>query len=166
MNWYLIYTKAKQEKRALDNLASQGYQCFFPTLPSERLHNGLLTIVYEPLFPRYLFIRLDQGISSKSWTPIRSTKGVSCFVSFGMSPAKVNDTLIDFLQSQEATLRAEPSRLFRPGELVRVVGSPFNGLEGVYEMDNGVDRAMVLIEILGKPVKIHTSPAHLQKANS
>jgi transcriptional antiterminator RfaH len=134
-------------------------------MPAERFYKGSLTIVEEPLFPRYLFIRLEQSISSKSWSPIRSTKGVSSFVTFGIYPSKVNDSLIHFLQSQEAALRSNPSRLFRPGEIVRVVGSSFIGLEGVYEMDNGVDRAMVLIEILGKPVKIHTSLAHLQKIN-
>ncbi len=86
MHWYLVHTKPRLEKCALDNLDRQGYQCYFPTIPFEKLRQGLLTVADEPLFPRYLFIRLGQGDSAKSWAPIRSTKGVSRLVSFGIEP--------------------------------------------------------------------------------
>lgn len=56
MHWYLVHTKPRQEKCALENLHRQGYQCYLPTLPSEKLRQGLLTVADEPLFPRYLFI--------------------------------------------------------------------------------------------------------------
>ncbi len=77
MHWYLVHTKPRQEKCALQNLEQQGYQCYLPTLLSERLRLGSLTVRDEPLFPRYLFIRLGQGPATQSWAPIRSTKGVS-----------------------------------------------------------------------------------------
>lgn len=75
MYWYLLFTKPKQEKAALENLERQGYQCYLPIFLSEKLRQGLLTFSDEPLFPRYLFIRLGQGSSAKSWGAIRSTKG-------------------------------------------------------------------------------------------
>ena len=58
MHWYLVHTKPRQEKCALDNLQRQGYQCYLPTRPSEKLRQRLLTLADEPLFPRYLFIQL------------------------------------------------------------------------------------------------------------
>ena len=94
MNWYLIYTKPRQERCALDNLQWQGYECYFPTMPAEKLRFGKLGVVDQALFPRYLFIRLGQGPAAQSWAPIRSTKGVSRLVSFGTIPAKVDDALI------------------------------------------------------------------------
>ena len=120
MHWYLVHTKPRQEKCALDNLQRQGFQCHLPTLPSEKLRQGVLTVTDEPLFPRYLFIRLDQGDSAPSWAPIRSTKGVSRLVSFGVEPAKVADSLVEALRAQEASVQAEPERLFKPGERVRL----------------------------------------------
>lgn len=75
MRWYLVHTKPGQEKCALDSLHRQGFQCYLPIIPSEKLRQGLLTVADEPLFPRCLFIRLGQGASAKSWVPIRSTKG-------------------------------------------------------------------------------------------
>ena len=107
MHWYLVHTKPRQEKSALENLHRQGYQCYLPTIPSEKLRQGPLTVADEPLFPRYLFIRLGQGDSAKSWAPIRSTKGVSRLVSFGIEPARVDGGLIELLRTQEASVQTD-----------------------------------------------------------
>jgi transcriptional antiterminator RfaH len=111
MNWYLVHTKPRQEQRALDNLQWQGYECYFPTMPAEKLRLGKLDVVDQALFPRYLFIRLGQGPAAQSWTPIRFTKGVSRLVMFGTTPAKVDDALIALLRNQETLVQAEPNRL-------------------------------------------------------
>jgi transcriptional antiterminator RfaH len=165
MHWYLVHTKPKQEKCALENLHRQGYQCYLPTIPSEKLRQGLLTFSDEPLFPRYLFIKLGHGDSAKSWTPICSTKGVSRLVRFGIEPARVDDDLIDLLRIQEASAQAEPERLFKPGERVCLTETPFAGIEGIYQMADGESRAMVLIEMLSKPVAVRVAPASLRKAS-
>lgn len=149
----------------MENLRRQGYQCYLPTLPSEKLRQGLLTVADEPLFSRYLFIRLGPGDSAKSWAPIRSTKGVSRLVSFGIEPARVDDGLIKMLRTQEASVRSEPERLFKHGERVHLTEAPFAGIEGIYQMADGERRVMVLIEILSKPVAVRVAPASLRKAS-
>jgi transcriptional antiterminator RfaH len=163
MNWYLIHTKPRQERCALDNLQWQGYECYFPTMPAEKLRLGKISTAQQPLFPRYLFIRLGQGPSAQSWAPIRSTKGVSRLVTFGTTPAKVDDALIALLRNQEAFVQAEPDRLFKPGERVRITAAPFIDIEGIYQMTDADQRVMVLIELMSKPVKIRLIPSELQK---
>ena len=165
MHWYLVHTKPRQEKCALENLHRQGYQCYLPTLPLEKLRQGLLTVADEPLFPGYLFIRLGMDDTAKSWAPVRSTKGVSRLVSFGIEPARVDDGLIELLRIQEASVQTEPERLFKPGEHVRLTEPPFAGIEGIYQMADGERRVMVLIEILNKPVAVRAAPASLRKAS-
>lgn len=163
MKWCLVHTKPRQEKCAQDNLRLQDYQCYLPTIPTEKLCKGLLTIVAEPLFPRYLFINLGQGDSAKTWSPIRSTKGVSRLVSFGNEPASVDNFLIESLQRYEASLQSNPERLFKQGDCVRLMEGPFTDIECIYQMDDGERRVMVLIDILNKPVIMHVSPANLRK---
>jgi len=163
MHWYLVHTKPRQEKCALENLQRQAYPCYLPTLPSERLRQGALVVMDEPLFPRYLFIRLGQGDSAQSWAPIRSTKGVNCLVRFGVEPAKVADSLVEALRAQEASVQAEPERLFKPGERVRLTQAPFAGIEGIYQMADGERRVMVLIELLAKQVRLQVAAASLRK---
>ena len=108
MNWYLVHTKPRQERCALENLQWQGYECYFLTMPAEKLRSGKLGVVEQALFPRYLFIRLGHGPTAQSWKPIRSTKGVSRLVTFGTTPTKVDDALITHLRTQEAMVQAEP----------------------------------------------------------
>ncbi|MDR2366145.1 MAG: hypothetical protein LBD68_09915, partial [Zoogloeaceae bacterium] len=74
MRWHLIHTKPRQEKRAVENLKRQGYTCYLPIISTEKLRRGVLALVEEPLFPRYLFIHLGMGPADKSWAPIHSTK--------------------------------------------------------------------------------------------
>ncbi|MDP1527338.1 MAG: transcription/translation regulatory transformer protein RfaH [Rhodocyclaceae bacterium] len=163
MHWYLVHTKPRQEKFALDNLQRQGYECYLPMLSAEKLRQRVLSVINEPLFPRYLFIRLDTGLSAKGWGPIRSTNGVSRLVSFGNEPAKIDDRLVHLLHSQENAHQTVPQRLFAKGERVMIVEGAFAGLEAMYQMADGEGRVMVLIELISKPVQLHVAPASLRK---
>ena len=163
MHWYLVHTKPRQEECAQENLERQGYECYLPVFPKEKLRQNHMSVVNGPLFPRYLFIHLGQGHADQSWTPIRSTKGVSRLVSFGMNHAKVPDGLIDHLRSIEAIGQANPERLFTRGDQVRLTDGAFAGIEGVYQMADGERRVMVLIELIGKPVVMKVDVASLQK---
>ncbi|MFJ9450929.1 transcription/translation regulatory transformer protein RfaH [Herbaspirillum sp. NPDC101397] len=163
MQWYLIYTKPRQEKCALQNLEQQGYSCYLPLLQAEKLLNGNVVIAEKPLFPRYLFVQLDSSSSGKSWVPIRSTKGVSRLVSFGLEPAKVSNYLIEFLKSKERDEYSHAAPLFTQGERVVFAEGAFAGIEGIYQMQDGENRVMVLIELLSKPVALRAPIANIRK---
>ena len=104
----------------MENLERQGYQCYLPTLPTEKISRGVLTFADEALFPRYLFIRLGNDLSAKGWGPIRYTTGVSRLVSFGAEPARIDDGLMTQLQASESSFKERPVRLFEVGERVRI----------------------------------------------
>ena len=162
MRWYLIHTKPREEKRARENLERQGYTVYLPLFSAEKLRRGRLHLVQEPLFPRYLFIRLGEGLDAQSWAPIRSTLGVRRLVAFGNTPAHIDDALIDHLRAREAA-QGEPARRFSSGEHVRIGQGPFAGLEAVFQMPDGQERAWVLIELLGQTTRLHTPVAGLKK---
>ena len=161
--WYVIHTKPRQEARALTNLVQQGYQCFLPMITLERLSRGRVNLVEEPLFPRYLFICLDHGRHGQNWAPIRSTVGVSGLVTFGSSPARMHPDLIDALLLQQEGLSEAPERLFQNGERLLIGSGAFAGLEAVYQMASGDNRAMVLIELMGKLAPMQIAPSSLRK---
>jgi transcriptional antiterminator RfaH len=88
---------------------------------------------------------------------------VSGLVSFGSEPAKINSGLIDLLRQQEQGLSEEPQRLFSAGESLLVADGPFAGLQAVYQMASGENRAMVLIELMGKSAQMQIAPVSLRK---
>jgi transcriptional antiterminator RfaH len=163
MDWYVIHTKPRQEQRALTNLVQQGFGCYLPLMAIEKLRQGHVAVVQEPLFSRYLFIRLGTGQSTQSWAPIRSTLGVSSLVSFGAEPAKVSTELIETLRRRIDNLYEKPARLFNNGDQVEIRDGPFAGLQGIYQMASGEQRAMVLIEIMSKPSRLSFCPTSLRK---
>ena len=159
MHWYAIHSKPRQEERALENLQRQGFEAWLPLLTVEKVLRSKLVQVVEPMFSRYLFIRLDT--EQTNWSPIRSTLGVSKLVSFGNRPAVVADELIEALRQMP---EQAPQRLIQPGQQVKIVAGPLRGLEGIYQQADGELRAMVLIELLNKQHRIVTEMQDLRPA--
>jgi transcriptional antiterminator RfaH len=146
--WYAIYTKPRQEQRALDNLSNQGYHCFLPTITVDKVKKNAVVAVQQPLFGRYLFIELSA--STSNWMPIRSTKGVSNMVSFANKPARVPSDLIKALKTAPILVQHR----FEPQQLLTIQSGAFAGLPAVFQRlvtaPDGESRALVLVELLHK----------------
>lgn len=160
--WHLVYTKAQQEDIALINLERQGYTCYLPKLRIEKIRRRKAEVVIEPMFPRYLFVRLDLSGKGKGWMPIRSTLGVQQLIYFGSRAAQVDDRLIDWLRQREMERPTEA--MFKPGEAVVITDGPFAGIEAIFQTADAERRAMILLEILSKPVRMQIDSARLRKA--
>lgn len=158
-SWYLVHTKPRQEDIALANLERQGYACYLPQMRIERVRRRKAEVVIEPMFPRYLFIRLDSSDQGKSWSPIRSTLGVSQLVHFGGRAAKVDDNLVDLLRQRALPTEA----MFHRGDSVVIADGPFAGVEAIYQTADAERRACILLEILAKPVSMHIDAGRLRK---
>lgn len=153
-SWYVIHTKPRQEFRAFEQLQNQGYEVFLPCVDAEHLKLGQVLHRTEPLFPRYLFIRLNQV--DHDWGPIRSTKGVSQLVRFGGVPASLDDEQITAI-AHWANLAPEQT-LFAENQPVSIVDGPFVGMEGFFQrletVETGEERALVLMELFGKTQRV------------
>lgn len=165
--WFLVRSKPRQESVALTHLARQGYESYLPLFATEKLVRRKSTVVQEPMFARYLFVRLDtsghERGQGQSWSPIRSTVGVSELVSFGSRPARVDDALIATLREREIAQQGTPTTLFAHGDSVRITEGAFAGLEAIYQMNDAEGRAMVLLDLLSKPVAMTIDAASLRK---
>ena len=165
--WFLVRSKPRQESGALTHLARQGYESYLPLFATEKLVRRKSTVVQEPMFARYLFVRLDtsghEGGQGQSWSPIRSTVGVSELVCFGSRPARVDDALIATLREREAEQQASPTTLFASGDSVCITDGAFAGLEAIYQMNDAEGRAMVLLDLLSNPVAMTIDAASLRK---
>lgn len=117
----------------------------------EKIQGGVRKTKIEPLFARYLFVRLDPD-GSQSWAPLRSTVGVSQLVRFGSNYAKLADELV---QALKQSVHIHPViGLFAPGDRVTITQGPFAGLEGVFNSFDGNQRAIVLISWLASNMRV------------
>jgi transcriptional antiterminator RfaH len=163
--WYLIYSKPQQEQVALENLHRQGYVSYLPRIRGRRRRQGKYVKVVEPMFPRYLFVQLND--QTDDWGPIRSTIGISSLVRFGMQPARVPDDLVDALKSredEEGIQLIEPREL-EQGDRVRIVEGVMAGYEAIFEARTSKERVSLLLKIANTTARVKVSRHDIEPAD-
>ena len=156
--WHVVHTKPRQEFRALQHLENQSYVCFLPTIKAEKAVRGKFGTHTEPLFSRYLFIKINPATCRMM--PISSTRGVNKLVSFGARFATVPENMIEALQRMPPAVHQS----LIAGDHVVVTDGPLAGFEGIYQIRNGEERAIVLIDFLSRPQNLSIKLKLLQKA--
>ena len=143
-NWYLIKTKPRQEKIAIQNLENQGYEVFCPIAKI----NNRLTV----LFPGYLFVQLNE--KTQNWSPINSTKGVSHFVKFGSNFAKVPISVIEFVKTNQHITAEKFKNLnkFMPGDKVQISDGTFKNWVVIFKCYKPDERVILLMNFLGSVI--------------
>jgi len=141
-NWYLIKTKPQQEVIATQNLTNQDFDVFFP--------KSVIKNKTTPLFPGYLFIELDD--KTQNWTPIRSTKGVTNFVRFGLNFAKVPNQIINLIkiQQQQTIEKMIDICSHHKGDRLEIQTGAFKGQQAIFQNYNSNDRVTVLLKLIGQ----------------
>jgi len=164
--WFAVYTKPRQERTAREHLCRQSYECFLPLAenPYQRRSKRDSPLI-EPLFPRYLF--LNATLEQDNLAPVRSTRGVVCMVRSGTQLVVVPPAVIQALHARMNTItgliRVEPVTV-QSGDKVRVFDGPLAGVEGLFKAANGEQRALLLIELMGRQTTIEVDRLALQKA--
>jgi len=156
--WYVVHTQPNSESRANEHLRRQGYITFLPKLLKRRRHARKTETVSRPLFPRYIFVQLDTV--HQGWHAIRSTLGVASLVGGEQGPTPVRDGIVEALRAQQGSdgfFRAQV-RKFAPGEAIRVVDGLFASAIGFFESMSDNERVSVLLEILGRRVRVVLDP--------
>ena len=149
--WYAVQTKPRQEAIAELHLQRQHFETYLPKILLRKRRRDKWAKLVEPLFPRYLFIRVDPD--EYSLAPLRSTRGVAGLVRFGHNLTPVPDDIINYLRQAENPethqYHAEEWP-HRSGDAVQVLEGPFKGLTGVFQAAAAEERALLLIELLGR----------------
>lgn len=153
--WYLVHTKPQKETVAERNLQRQGYETYLPLIQQPRRRRGRWIEMIEPLFSRYLFIHLRPGYDDIR--SIRYTIGVRDLVRFTEEPAIVPDQIVQSLRDTadpKSGLHYLKGPVLKPGSKVTIDSGPFAGLKAIFLAETGQERAVVLLEMLGRENRI------------
>ncbi|WP_366184876.1 UpxY family transcription antiterminator [Flavobacterium ovatum] len=61
MNWYVVYTKPKWEKKVAEQLRKLEIECYCPLVIKERQWSDRKKKIEVPLFNSYVFVRLKEA---------------------------------------------------------------------------------------------------------
>lgn len=142
--WYAVHAQASREEVAEANLVRLGVETLLPRIHRRPSRRGPLV---GPLFPGYLFARLDleRHLRAASYA-----RGVRRVVAFGSVPAVVPEEIIEGIRARLGEDGcAYPASQFQPGQVVRIAHGPLEGLEAVFEREmTGQDRVVLLLRTL------------------
>ena len=161
--WYVVFTKPRQESKAMLNLMNQGFDVWLPMLAVWRKSAGQWLRKDVPCFPRYLFARPSH--EAQSIAPIRSTLGVTALVRFGNEYAELSESLLNDLRGAIDPQSIQPDERISPfvaGEQVCVTSGPLAGLGGVVTRP-AIERVAVLLSLLGRESEVFLTPDMLDK---
>jgi transcriptional antiterminator RfaH len=153
--WYVVQTQVHAEQKAAVNLLRQGYEVYLPRYLKRRRHARRVENVPAPLFPRYLFVAFD--ILSARWRSIQSTYGVSHLVCNNQEPATLPEKVVAALRVREdekGFVRFDPRPHYAPGDKIRVTDGVFSESLGLFDGMADRDRVAILLDLLGRKVRI------------
>lgn len=158
--WYVVQARSRQDMRAELNLRNQGFDIYLPRWRVERIYQGKRARHFEPLFPNYLFVRLERW--NDNWHWIRSTRGVLRLVSFGAEPAPVADAVITEIRRRTETVDSPP--VLTAGDRVVVTDGCFRDLEAVFDTYDGAERVILFLRMLQQEVRVTLPLGNIRRA--
>ena len=161
-SWWVVHTKPQAEFTAIKNLENQGFSSYCPLFKRESIRGRQLKVITSPLFPRYVFVKANL-VAHKKIHLIRSTIGVSQLLKVGERPTKVPCQIIFELKQIESEKLNETKSHFKQGDQVKIRDGLYKDIEAIYLMDDGMNRAVVLLSILNKETPLYTDKKALNK---
>lgn len=160
--WFVIQTKPGNEHRVETNLSHQEIEAFLPLFETFQYAQGRLVQKIKPLFPNYLFAKLD---IEAHYYRVKWTRGVSKILGVGSEPIPISEKVIRTIKE-----RMGDNNLVRlddglvQGAVVRFTSGPFKDLMGVFDkkMSDG-KRVRVLLNLIGVDVPVQVSRYQIKK---
>ncbi|MCE5313406.1 MAG: transcription termination/antitermination protein NusG [Armatimonadota bacterium] len=160
--WYAVHTysghenkvKTNIERRADSmNLKDKIFRILVPTEMELRTRGGKRQEVQRKVFPGYVLI--EMVLDEATWYLVKSTTGVTGFVSSGNKPVALQEREIqDILDAIEAPDR-KPKVKWSKDEVVRITSGPFTDFTGkIEEVNVQKEKLKVLISIFGRDTPV------------
>ena len=149
--WFAIHVRSKQERIVSQTLRGQGYEEFLPFLKVTRTWSDRTKQLEEPLFPGYLFCRLN----FEERLPVMKIPGVVSIVGFGSGPFPVSQQEVEAVQTVVRSglpLSRWPDTVV--GTPVQIEAGPLAGVRGTLVEFKSQHRLIVSVTILQRNVAV------------
>ena len=161
--WYALRVRPNYEKPVAAALRGKGFQEFLPLIRSKRQWSDRVKIMDLPLFPGYLFCRLNL----EERLPLLTTPGFLYLVGVGKNPEPVDETEIVGIQAVlRSGLTVTPWPNLVVGQKVRLKHGPLKGLDGVLTRIANRHRIYVSVTLLKRSISVEVDPNWVQPVSA
>jgi transcription antitermination factor NusG len=157
--WFALRVKPNYEKRVATALRGKGFEELLPLYRSKRQWSDRVKLMDLPLFPGYLFCRLDLA----SRLPLVTTPGFLYIVGVGKNPQPVDEAEILAVQSvMRSGVPVTPWPSLMVGQKVRLQHGPLRGLVGVLTKIANQQRMYVSVTLLKRSISVEVAQDWIQ----
>jgi len=151
--WFVAYVKPQSELTVAERLERRGYETFLPMSARWARRGHRRMEIERPFFPRYLFVRFGPG---GNFLELGETVGVVSILNNFGKPGTVRNTFIADLRAAmiAGQFTEKPVRALQPGDAVKFMCGPFEGLMARIQGLHGTERAEVLLDILKSEIRV------------
>src|SRR5208282_4179869 len=161
--WFAIQVRARYEQGVADHLDGKGYEWFLPLYKRRKRWSDRIKEVEAPLFPGYLFCR----INPQDRLPILKTPGVIQIVGCNRTPIAVDELEMQAIQRMVASgIPNQPWPFLAAGDRVRIDSGPLSGLEGILVEFKGNHRLVLSVSLLQRSVAVEIDSAFVSSLRS
>ncbi len=156
-DWWVVHTKARQEKALAGDLDKRGIGCFLPLVRAMHRHGGRKVLVQLPLFPSYLFMC---GGEAERYSVLMTHRAATVIPVADQEQLKRELRQIHLVITSE-----EPVDLFpglKAGCRCRIVRGSLRGIEGVVVRRRDVCRVYLNVEVLGQSAEAEVDPSSVE----
>lgn len=151
MNWYVVYTKPKWEKKVAEKLTQIGIECYCPIITQVKQWSDRKKKIEVPLFNSYVFVQLQEGDRNS----VFQIAGVVRYLFWLGKPAIVRDEEIKSIKdSLKVSNIAEVSvSSIQVGDRIKLESGAFSNQSAIVQEVSNTHYILVL-ESLGCILKI------------
>jgi|HubBroStandDraft_2_1064218.scaffolds.fasta_scaffold118617_2 transcription antitermination factor NusG len=158
--WFTVYTCANHEKTVAKRLDARSVEHFLPIYTSVARWKDRRVKLDLPLFPGYLFVRLEAG----ERLHVLEVPGVVRLVGFNGQPYPVPDAEIESLRAGiQNDLRFVPHPYLNVGSRVRVKRGPLEGIEGILLRRKNVYRVVLSLHLIARSAAVEVDAADIER---
>jgi transcription antitermination factor NusG len=157
-NWYIIYTRPRQEKRVTEEIATYNFEYYLPLKTVIRKWSDRIKMVTEPIFSNYVFVKTTEHKRNELF----QVSGVVKFLSFAGKVAILKETEINrmrIIEQKGFDIQSEPCLC--QGQEIVVKNGPFAGLTGTLVKKMNSCRFLIRLPVLKQSVSVQISEKDL-----
>jgi transcription antitermination factor NusG len=157
--WFATFTLPQNEKSVLRQLDLRNVESFLPTYETIRVwKNRQRKRLTLPLFPTYLFVRINRTERGK----VLQCPGVLHIVGNHREPLPLADAEVELLRSGVCRRKVEPYRDLVIGDKVRIKSGMMQGVQGTLVRRSSSLRFVLTIQMINQHAAIEVNAEDME----
>ena len=155
--WYVAHTRPRREKKLAEYCQREGISVTLPTYKSVKKYRGKTAVFEKPLFPNYLFMRLNPQDKQSVYQSDHVANVLEV-----VDQQLFEDQLGDILTALDSELEIFLAPQITAGARIKIKSGPLRGIEGIVEQRSGMTLVLLRLDFISQAAAVKIDASELE----